>query len=156
METNASIHRHPIHPMLVVFPIAFWIGSLICDGIYHMGSHNLFWKDVAFYMMAGGVIGALAAAIPGFVDYLGLRDRPTKRIATIHMLMNLTIVALFVFNLGIRLNATPEDGMLDVFLSILGVCMLAVSGWLGGQLVYVGGVGVAGTHTEQQTPRRAA
>jgi uncharacterized membrane protein len=157
METRASIRHHPVHPMLVVFPIAFWIGSLVCDGMYHLGPHNLFWKDMAFYLMAGGVVGALAAAIPGFVDYIGLKDRRAKRIATTHMVLNLIVVALFLFNLGIRLNADPQTGTLDVVLSVLGIGILSVSGWLGGHLVYVGRIGVTERSLESdQFPRRAA
>jgi len=158
MKTRATVGRHPIHPMLIVFPIAFWIGSLICDAIYHLGPHNFFWKDVAFYLMTGGVIGALAAAIPGFIDYLGLQDRGIKRTATTHMVLNLIVVALFVFNLGIRLNGTPESGALDVILSVVGIAILSVSGWLGGHLVYVRGVGVSehGGADSDEIPRRAA
>src|SRR2546425_11454033 len=102
MSSRASIRSHPIHPMLIVFPIALFIFSLVCDIVYHAGSHNVFWKGVAFYAMAGGVVGALLAAIPGFIDYLSITDRRTKRLATTHMALNLTVVAVFIFNLGIR------------------------------------------------------
>ena len=71
MSSPASIRRHPIHPMLVVFPIGLWIFSLICDLIYQAGAHNAFWKGVAFYTMLVGVIGALLAAVPGFIDSSG-------------------------------------------------------------------------------------
>src|SRR5687767_1226650 len=121
MKTRASIRHHPIHPMLIVFPIALWVGSLICDAIYHFGSGNLFWKDMAFYMIAGGIVGALAAAIPGFIDYLGLTERKARRIATIHMVLNLIVVALFIFNLGLRLNAPAQSGVLAVALSIFAI-----------------------------------
>ena len=156
METRASIRHHPIHPMLVAFPIAFWVGSLICDAIYHAGSGNLFWKDMAFYLIAGGIIGALAAAIPGFIDYLGLTERKAKQIATIHMVLNLAVVVLFVFNLGVRLNALEQGGLLGVVLSVLGIGILGVSGWLGAHLVYVGHVGVAEHHESDGNHRRAA
>ena len=142
MSTPASISKHPVHPMLVVFPIGLWVFSLICDLIYHAGEHNAFWKGVAFYTMAGGVIGALLAAIPGFIDYLSLRERGVRRVATTHMVLNIIVVALFIFNLGIRYNAPPESEVFGVFLSIVGVVILAVSGWLGGSMVYVHHVGI--------------
>jgi uncharacterized membrane protein len=155
METRASIRHHPIHSMLVAFPIAFWVGSLICDAIYHTGSGNPFWKDMAFYLIAGGIISALVAAIPGFIDYLGLTEKAAKQIATIHMALNLAVVVLFVFNLGIRLNALEQGGALGVVLSVFGVGLLGVSGWLGGHLVFVGHVGVVERH-EKGNHRRAA
>ena len=142
MSTPASIRNHPIHPMLIVFPIGLWVFSLICDFIYHAGPHNMFWKGVAFYTISGGVIGAILAAIPGFVDYLSLRDRRTKRVATTHMVLNLIVLALFVFNLGIRFNGAPENELFGVILSVVGIALLSVSGWLGGSLVYLHGVAV--------------
>ena len=142
MSSRASVRNHPIHPMLIVFPIGLWIFSLVCDFIYHAGPHNVFWKGVAFYTMLAGVIGALLAAIPGFIDYLSLRNPRVKRIATIHMVLNLIVLALFVFNLGVRFNGAPESEVFGVILSIIAVALLAVSGWLGGSLVYVHAVAV--------------
>jgi uncharacterized membrane protein len=155
MRTPASIRKHPIHPMLVVFPIGLWIFSLVCDLIYHAGEHNLFWKGVAFYTMVGGVIGALLAAVPGFIDYLSLRERRTKTVATTHLVLNLIVVLLFLFNLGIRYNAAPENEVFEVFLSIVAIVILAVSGWLGGSLVYLHGVAIEPS-TAKEDYRRAA
>ena len=138
--------------MLIVFPIGLWIFSLICDIIYYAGSRNIFWDEMAFYTMAGGIIGALLAAIPGFIDYLLVRDRRVKKIATTHMILNLAVVALFIFNLGIRYNAANDNDLVGVTLSIVGIGILAVSGWLGGSLVYVHRVAVEPSTEE----RRAA
>ena len=145
MSSPASIRSHPIHPMLIVFPIGLWIFSLVCDVIYHAGSHNLFWKGVAFYTIVGGVVGALLAAIPGFIDYVSLTNRRVKRIATTHLILNLIVVALFPFNLG----------TFGVVLSIIATALLAVSGWLGGSLVYVHGVGVETPASKEQQKRVA-
>jgi len=120
--------------MLIVFPIGLWIFSFICDVAYHAGSHNALWKDMAFYTMLGGVIGAVLAAVPGFIDYLSLRDPYVRRIATTHMVLNLAVVALFVFNLGLRFSGSNE--MFPVILSAIAIGILSVSGWLGGTMVY--------------------
>jgi len=154
MRTPASVRNHPIHPMLVAFPIALWIGSLVCDAIYYLGSRNLFWKGVAFYLIAGGIIGAVLAAIPGFVDYLHLTNRRLKQIATTHMVINLFIVALFVFNLGMRYNPSPGSDKFGVALSVIGIFFLGISGWLGGALVYEHRVGVSEPPEEQEIDRR--
>ena len=144
MKSRASIKQHPIHPMLIVFPIGLWVFSLVCDLAYHVGPHNLFWKGMAFYTMLGGVIGALIAAVPGFIDYLSIRERRAKQVATIHMVLNLLIVAVYIFNLGMRYTvaADPDSQVFGTLLSAATVVLLAVAGWLGGSLVYVHHVGV--------------
>jgi uncharacterized membrane protein len=81
MRTLASIFKHPIHPMLIIFPIGLWIFSLACDLIRPAGASADAWSIVAFFSMIGGLIGALCAAVPGFIDLLnplrvGLARRP--------------------------------------------------------------------------------
>jgi len=142
--------------MLIVFPIALWTFSLVCDIVYHAGSHNLFWKDCAFYSIAGGIVGALLAAIPGFIDYLSLTDSDVKRVATTHMILNLIIVAVFLFNLGIRYNAAPDAEIFGVVLSLVAIACLCLSGWLGGSLVYEHRVGVSPRREEREIERRVA
>jgi predicted membrane protein DUF2231 len=70
VRTPASIGKHPIHPMLIVFPIGLWIFSLACDLIRLAGAPGDAWATVAFFSMVGGFIGALCAAVPGFIDLL--------------------------------------------------------------------------------------
>jgi uncharacterized membrane protein len=142
MSSRASIAKHPIHPMLVPFPIALWIFSLVSDVIYALEWGGPVWNDIAFYSMLGGVIGALGAAVPGLIDYLAMTDRTVKKVAMTHMILNLILVVLFVVNLWLRLTL-PVDAALPVILSVIGIALLGVSGWLGGELVYVHRVGVA-------------
>ncbi|MDQ6733089.1 MAG: DUF2231 domain-containing protein [Nitrospirota bacterium] len=141
MASPASIQKHPIHPMLIPFPIALWIFSLVCDLIYAMGWGTIIWNDMAFYTMVGGMLGALAAAIPGYIDYRSLIDPQATKIGRWHMLINLSIVVLFAINLSIRMWSEP-GAVLPILLSFIGIAMLGVSGWLGGELVYVHGVAV--------------
>ena len=153
MRTPANIARHPIHPMLVAIPIGLWIFSLICDLVYRFGGGNPNWQVVAWYTLVGGILGALVAAVPGFIDMLSL-PWATKRIALIHMSINLTVVALYVVNAYIR---KCSGGVSDatIWLSVISVGMLAASGWLGGKMVYVHGVAVdqVPETTEGQRPR---
>lgn len=142
MRTPASIARHPIHPMLVPLPIGLWIFSLVCDLIHAGGSTNPAWPTVALYTMGGGIVGALLAAVPGLIDLLSLPPGPRKT-AIAHMTINLVVVALYVVNFWLRLPAPENPGGL-VWLSLLSVALLAVSGWLGGKMVYEHGVAVDG------------
>jgi uncharacterized membrane protein len=70
MRTPASICKHPIHPMLVVFPVGLCIFFLVCDLIRLIGAPEDAWATVAPYSMVGALVGALCAAIPGFIDLL--------------------------------------------------------------------------------------
>jgi uncharacterized membrane protein len=97
------------------------------------------WAIVARYSMVGGIVGALIAAIPGFIDMLALPG-PVKRIALMDMSINLTLVALYVVNVYLRRRGIESNT--PVWLSVIAVAMLAVSGWLGGKMVYVHGVAV--------------
>jgi uncharacterized membrane protein len=140
MRTPANIAKHPIHPMLVPIPIGLWIFSLVCDLIHAGGSANPAWPTVALYTMGGGIVGALVAAIPGLIDLLSLPAEPRKT-AIIHMSINLTVVALYVINFWMRLSA-PADGNVPLWLSIIAIGLLVISGWLGGKMVYVYGIAV--------------
>ena len=155
METRASVAEHPIHPMLIPFPIALWIFSLASDLIYLFGFGGPVWKDIALYTMAGGIIGGLAAAIPGYIDYRSLSDPVIVRVAQMHMVINVGLIVLFTINTGLRFLNGPE-ALLPVLLSVLGVAALAVSGWLGGELVYVQGVAVQPEREPTAPKRRAA
>jgi len=140
MRTPASIAGHPIHPMLVAIPIGLWIFSLVCDLVHAGGSSNPAWPTVAIYTMGGGIVGALLAAVPGLIDLLSLPPGPRKT-AIAHMSINLTVVVLYIINFWMRLNA-PDKGGSVVWLSVIAIALLVVSGWLGGKLVYVHGVAV--------------
>ena len=142
MRTPASLAKHPIHPMLVVFPIGLWLFSHVCALLGpHIATTGI-WFTVALYTMIGGLIGALAAAVPGLIDLLFYKGGapPVKKIALTHMTINLTAVVLYAVNIWLRMSG--QSMKVPIVLSISGVCMIAVSGWLGGQMVHVYGVGV--------------
>jgi uncharacterized membrane protein len=129
--------------MLVPLPIGLWIFSFVCDLIFAFGSGAPVWKTVALYTMVGGIVGALLAALPGLIDLLSLPPG-LRTTAIIHMSINLTIVVLFVINAWLRIRAGDAGNTATgpVWLSLIAILMLAVSGWLGGKLVYESGVAV--------------
>jgi uncharacterized membrane protein len=145
MKTPAQIAGHPIHPMLVTIPIGLWIFSLVCDFIARQSPAPETWAAASLYAMIGGIIGALAAALPGLVDLLSLKDPPIRRTALMHMGLNLTIVALYAINAWTRMHQSVAAGT-SLLLSLVAIAMLLVSGWLGGKMVYEAGVAV---HTEE-------
>jgi len=141
MRTPARIFDHPIHPMLIPFPIGLWVFSFAADITYRVGGDPT-WLTMAYWTMLAGTVGALVAAIPGLIDYLSLTDPYTVRIGTIHLTLNLTIVGLFVANLVLRSLGHPADAV-QFILSLVAIALLLVSGWFGWEMIYRGGVAVS-------------
>ena len=142
MRTPANIARHPIHPMLVPLPIGLWVFSLACDVIAMFVADPGTWKIVALYTMVGGIVGALAAAVFGLVDLLSLPP-DIRKTALVHMAINLTVVVVFVADAWLRISSgAASAGSGPVWLSLIAIVLLVVSGWLGGKMVYRYGVAV--------------
>ncbi|MDC4224508.1 MAG: DUF2231 domain-containing protein, partial [Candidatus Manganitrophus sp.] len=105
-----------------------------------------FWFRMAYWTMLGGLVGNVAAAIPGFLDYLTLPPKTEARqIATYHMGIGVTLAILYFANLLLRdwgVIATNQQPWGVVILNLVGVLLIGLQGWLGGELVYKHGVGV--------------
>ena len=151
MRTPAQIAGHPIHPMLVTIPIGLWVFSLVCDFIAMGSPTPETWQAASFYAMVGGIIGALAAALPGLVDLLSLQDAAIRKTALTHMGLNLTIVALYAVNAWTRYQDLVTDTV-SLGLSVVAIALLLVSGWLGGKMVYEAGVAVHAEDTAASAP----
>jgi len=161
MPSRASFGGHPIHPMLIPFPIGLLVFSFIADLIF-LWRGNPAWKDyVAFYTMLGGIIGGVAAAIPGLIDWMTLTDRATVKVANWHARVNIITLLIFIASFYLRTSGgaawIPSMPVLPVLLSIVGVIGLSIAGSLGGQLVFRHGVAVdvkAPTASEEPEARR--
>ncbi|MBJ6726104.1 DUF2231 domain-containing protein [Geomesophilobacter sediminis] len=140
MIAKASIAKHPIHPMIMPLPLGLWVFAFICDLVARYVGFGL-WGIFAFYSMGAGVIFALIAALPGLVDLYFMDDWKVKKIGIWHMSINLAIVALCLINLRWRFASAPRPGHL--VLSVVSILLLIVSGWLGGEMVYVHRAAVA-------------
>ena len=143
MESRARLFGHPIHQMLIVFPLGLLATGAIFD-IIGLAAHDGEWHTVAFYMIAAGVIGGLCAALFGFIDYLAIPDGTrAKHIGRLHGLGNLVVVILFAVSWYLRLPRPPAPQALALVCSFAGVILAVFTGWLGGELVDRLGVGVA-------------
>lgn len=146
MASPASIGGHPVHPMIIPFPIALWVFSLVADVIF-LWRGNPVWKDwIAFYALLAGIIGAVVAAVPGLIDWLSIKDKTVAKIANWHARLN--VIALLVFAASFYLRTASgstlvsDNYTIPVALSVLGVILISISGWLGGELVFKHGVAV--------------
>jgi len=159
MSSPASIKKHPVHPMLVGFPIGLWVFALVCD-VVHAESGSAIWQTVATFCVAGGIVGALLAAVPGLIDYFSIDEAEMRRIANLHLAVNLGAVVIFAINFWLRLRL-PAESNVPLGLSVVGVLAIGFGGWLGGEMVYVKGMAVEAVEkltkkTENPSPRRAA
>lgn len=141
--STAALGGHPLHPMLVGFPITLFIGAFVTDVVYP-ATNEAFWAQGSVWLLAAGVAMGLLAAIPRAIDLLTIEHTRRWRMAWIHGLMNLGLVALAAMNLILRWR-DPEAAVapFGVLLSAICVGLLAITGWLGGEMVYRHGVGVS-------------
>ena len=148
----AGPYGHPFHPILVTIPIGTWVASLVFDIIGSASDDPEPYVRGAWILIVIGLIGAVLAAIWGFLDYLQLgRSTQARRTATIHMALNLGVVVLFIINLLVRLSAVDDEvSVWGLVLTIVGLAALGVSGWLGGKLAYRYGVRVADERTQME------
>ena len=144
---NAKLFGHPIHPMLVVFPLGLFATAVIFDVIGLVRTQG-FWSGISFYMIGAGIIGGLLAAVFGLMDWLSIpAGTRAKFIGLLHGAGNVVVTLLFIGSWLLR-RAAPEYLTTTPFLlSVVGVLIALVTGWLGGELVDRLGVGVdTGAH----------
>ncbi len=140
-RSTARIATHPIHPMLVPFPIVCFIGAFVAD-IMFTQTGALGWQTASKWLLAVGLATAALAAVAGLIDYFGDTRIRALGDALKHMLANVTAVVIEAVNLALRLGNTDFVGSTGIYLSGLVVLILLYSGWKGGELVYRHGVGV--------------
>ena len=134
---------HALHPMLIVFPLGL-LGTSLAWDLAYLATRDPMWAQIAFWTIIAGVIGAVLAAIPGFVDWMGIPDHTrAKRIGIYHLVMNVIVLFLFIITAAARYThgyTAPTLGMMVI--GWIGIVVAIVSGWFGGELVERLGIGV--------------
>src|SRR5215208_1376535 len=142
MESKVKFAGHPVHPMLIVFPLGLLATAVIFDIIY-LVSDNSQWTVVAYYMIGAGIIGGLAAAVFGWLDWIAIpAGTRARRIGLWHGIGNVVVVGLFILSWILRREnpAVPPTGA--IVAGLTGVVIALATAWLGGELVDRLGVGV--------------
>jgi len=141
MESRAKLLGHPIHQMLIVFPLGLLATAVIFDviGLFRGGD----WGQMAYYMIAAGIIGGLVAAVFGLLDFLAIpRGTRARQVGLLHGVGNVLVIALFAASWLLRRPSPAEPAVEALVFSFLGFFLAAATGWLGGELVDRLGVGV--------------
>jgi uncharacterized membrane protein len=149
----AGRYGHPIHPILVTMPIGAWVASVIFDIVALASSDKeATFAEGAYWLIGIGIIGALLAAVFGLIDLAGIaRGTKAFRTGLVHMAINLIVVVVFVIDFLVRAAGDYEEATVGgLVLSLIGLALLGVSGYLGGQLAYSYGVRVVDEETQAE------
>jgi uncharacterized membrane protein len=144
MQSRVKFAGHPVHPMLVVFPLGLLATAVIFDVVYLISDHPE-WALAAYYMIVAGLIGGLAAALFGWIDWTGIPSGTrAKRIGLWHGLGNVAVLILFAVSWVFRRHspAAPPTGA--IMSGLAAIVLAVIAAWLGGELVYRLGLGVDG------------
>ena len=146
MYSRIKIAGHPVHPMLVAFPVASYTGTLAAFAVYAANGHQ-FWLNLAIALSVTGVCAAVLAALPGLADWaFGIpRDSAAKKTGLIHAALNVTALGLFLATVASYegdWNGPAASATLGVVLSAIGVALTVMAGFFGWMLVQDYHVGV--------------
>lgn len=153
VRSTASILGHPIHPMLVPFPIAFLVALLFTD-LAFQGTADPFWARASLWLAGAGLATGLLAAVFGLIDFTTVRRARQHIAGWVHAVGNVAAMLATAINLGLRFgdqSVVPPGG---VILSAVTVLILVITGWYGGELAYRHMIGVTGHKGTQNIPHR--
>ena len=142
MESKLKLLGHPVHPMLIVFPLGLLSTAVIFDLLY-LATGNGDLAIFAFWAIAAGVVGGLAAAVFGFGDWLAIPGGTrAKRVGLVHGLGNVLVLLLFIGSWLLRRDLPEQPETAALVLSFAGAGISLITAWLGGELVDRLSVGV--------------
>jgi uncharacterized membrane protein len=148
MTTNpvstARIGGHPIHPMLIPFPVAFLVGAFVTD-LTFWSTGTAFWAQASMWLLGAALVMAALAAVAGLTDFMGDTRIRALSDAWHHMIGNVIAVVLALINFGLRYMQGAETAIRPwgLVLSAVVVGILLFTGWKGWEMVYRHRVGIA-------------
>ncbi|HUH87532.1 MAG TPA: DUF2231 domain-containing protein [Pusillimonas sp.] len=141
-QTAVALGSHPIHPMVVPFPIAFLISALACDAAF-LFTFDAFWARLSLWLLGAGTFMGIVAGLIGAAELLIIRSIRRRAAAWSHFVVAVMLLSVAFLNWFMRL----PDPVAAIYpwglsLSTLGLLLVSVAGWLGGKLVFEERVGV--------------
>lgn len=150
IPSTVAIAGHPLHPLIVTFPIAFLTGAFGTDVGYWL-TGDPFWARASIWLIMAGFVAGLVAAATGMLDFLKI-DRVKKHSAGwIHAIGNIAALLLTLFN-WIHRSGNVEGGVLPlgIIISMIVALLLAVTGWYGAELIYRHKIAVIGYSSRRE------
>lgn len=143
MESKVKILGHPVHPMVIVFPLGLLSTAVVFD-LIGLATDDSDWYEVSYYLLGAGIVGGFAAAVFGLIDWLAIpTNTRAKQVGLYHALSNSVGLAFFIASWYLRYDGSVQDPeTLAIVLSLLGAGAASLGGWLGGELVYRLGIAV--------------
>lgn len=150
ITSSVAIAGHPIHPIIVVFPVAFLVGAAGSDIGYWL-TRDVFWARASLWLIGLGFTFGILAALVGMFDFLNIKRVRKRKAGWAHMYTNVAALIATAINLGLRLD-DPATGILPigVVLSIAVAGLLGVGGWFGGELAYRHKIAAVGPTNREQ------
>jgi uncharacterized membrane protein len=143
MESRVKLFGHPVHQMLIVFPLGLLATSVVFD-VIHLVSGAPYAATVAFALIASGIVGGLLAAPFGLIDWIAIPSGTrAKHIGALHGGGNVLVLVLFAVSLWLRRDQVEQPQAAAWVVSFCGAAVALVTGWLGGELVDRLGVGIS-------------
>jgi uncharacterized membrane protein len=150
VTSTVAIAGHPLHPAIVTMPIGLLV-SVAATDIAYWFLGDLFWARASFWLIVGGLVTGLVAALTGFLDFIRIGRVRKHTAGWAHMYANVTALVLTAINLGLRLGNPGESIVFTgLAISVIVATLLGISGWYGGELVYRHKIAVIGYGDSEQ------
>lgn len=144
VPSTVAIAGHPLHPLTIIFPIAFLAAALGSDFGYWL-TRDFFWARASLWLIGLGLVGGLIAAATGLSDFLKIERVRKRNAGWAHLILNVSILVLTLINFLLRLG-DAESRILPwgLLLSLIVGTLTSISGWFGAELSYRHKIGVVG------------
>lgn len=144
VPSRAAIKGHPLHPAVVAFPIAFLTGAFLTDLAFWRG-RGVMWASFSYWLLFAGVVGGTVAAALGAIDFLSIERARMHRAGWVHAGGNVLVLIIALANWFLRISDVGAHVLpLGLILSAITAALLALTGYLGGELVFKHMIGVTG------------
>jgi uncharacterized membrane protein len=143
MKSRVRALGHPVHPMVIVFPLGLFVAGTVFD-LIALFSENATFDQVGYWNIAAGIIGAVVAAVTGLLDWTAIPSGTrAKRIGLLHGGANSVVLVLFLVSWLVRMDNTDHRASVGSFVvEVFAVAVSGVAAWFGGELVDRLGIGV--------------
>ncbi len=143
ITSTVAIAGHPIHPLLVVFPVTTLVLAFVTDAAYWL-TQDLFWARASFWLIGIGLVSGVVAAVTGLLDFVRIKRVRQRQAGWSHLLLNVAALALTIVNFVLRLGKLTAVLPAGIVISAVVAILLGLSGWYGAELVYRHKIAVIG------------